>query len=63
MSSEGNFTDEQAEALTQHLRNVASLNAEHLASKEEIGQFETSIRTEIRHLKTFLTQDVTALRS
>ncbi|MEO1618702.1 MAG: hypothetical protein AAFV88_22825 [Planctomycetota bacterium] len=37
LSREGNFTSEQAETLTDALRDVASHNIDHLASKQDLA--------------------------
>jgi len=36
LASEGNFTEAQAQTITDALREVASLNIEHLASKDDL---------------------------
>ncbi|MEO1618699.1 MAG: hypothetical protein AAFV88_22810 [Planctomycetota bacterium] len=55
LSSEGNFTDEQADTLTKHLRDVATLNIEHLATKKDLGHLEERMNHRFLELEQRLT--------
>ena len=47
LSNKGNFTDAQAQTLTDALRDVASLNIEHLASNQELLQVEERLTAKL----------------
>lgn len=58
LASEGNFTEEQADTLTKHLRDVATLNIEHLATKEDLKQSDAALRTDLTHLEASLRNEI-----
>lgn len=70
LSGKGNFTDEQAETLTDALKEVASLNIKHLASKDDLGALraelegvETVIRSDMASMEASLRSDTDAMKS
>lgn len=55
LASKGGFTEAQADALTDALRNVVSHNVDNLATKDDISHLENKIRSEMKIMQQQLT--------
>lgn len=62
LSSEGLFSKEQADALTNKLRDVVTFNSENLATKDDVKSSENQLRTEIKSVEEGLKAELKILK-